>query len=548
MHVDTGHNFPEVIEFRDRLRRRARRAADRRLRAGVDRRGPRGRGDRPARVAQPAADDDAARRDRGARLRRRLRRRPPRRGARPGEGAHLLASATTSASGTRRRQRPELWNLYNGARPPRRARARVPALQLDRARRVAVHRRGELELPVDLLRPRARGVPPRRDALRDAPTSSSCCDGEEPFTESRALPHRRRHELHGRGRARRATTLDEVVAEIAATRITERGETRADDRVSEAAMEDRKVRGLLLTARPATATAVRPCASDLLRLATAGSVDDGKSTLIGRLLTTPSRSSPTSSSTSRRPPAARRRLRSTSRCSPTACAPSASRASRSTSPTATSRRRGASSSSPTRPATSSTRATWSRAPRPPTSRSCWSTRATACVEQIAPPRLHRGAAAHPAPGRRVNKMDLVDYDEAVFDADRRRLHARSRAKLDVRDVAFIPISRAAAATTSSSAPTKMPWYEGPPLLYHLEHVHDRGRPQPRGRALPGAVGDPPDADERHDYRGYAGRGRRRRLPAGRRGASCCRAGSTTRIAGDRHLRRRARRGLPAAVA
>jgi sulfate adenylyltransferase subunit 2 len=40
-----------------------------------------------------------------------------------------------------------------------------------------------------------------------------------------------------------ATTLAEVVAEIAATRITERGETRADDRVTEAAMEDRKREG-----------------------------------------------------------------------------------------------------------------------------------------------------------------------------------------------------------------------------------------------------------------------------------------------------------------
>jgi sulfate adenylyltransferase subunit 2 len=40
-----------------------------------------------------------------------------------------------------------------------------------------------------------------------------------------------------------ATTLDEVVAEIAATDVTERGETRADDRVSESAMEDRKVAG-----------------------------------------------------------------------------------------------------------------------------------------------------------------------------------------------------------------------------------------------------------------------------------------------------------------
>jgi sulfate adenylyltransferase subunit 2 len=40
-----------------------------------------------------------------------------------------------------------------------------------------------------------------------------------------------------------AATLDEVVLEIAATRLTERGETRADDRVSEAAMEDRKKAG-----------------------------------------------------------------------------------------------------------------------------------------------------------------------------------------------------------------------------------------------------------------------------------------------------------------
>jgi sulfate adenylyltransferase subunit 2 len=43
--------------------------------------------------------------------------------------------------------------------------------------------------------------------------------------------------------ASRATSLEDVVAEIAATRITERGETRADDRISEAAMEDRKKEG-----------------------------------------------------------------------------------------------------------------------------------------------------------------------------------------------------------------------------------------------------------------------------------------------------------------
>ena len=67
--------------------------------------------------------------------------------------------------------------------------------------------------------------------------------GEEAVRDVGALPHGRRHELHGRRRARRAHALDDVVAEIAATTITERGETRADDRVSEAAMEDRKIEG-----------------------------------------------------------------------------------------------------------------------------------------------------------------------------------------------------------------------------------------------------------------------------------------------------------------
>ena len=80
------------------------------------------------------------------------------------------------------------------------------------------------------------------------------------------LPHGGRHDVHGRGPLAGAE-LDDVIAEIAATRITERGETRADDRVSEAAMEDRK--------RVGTSSAARRHG---------GPVDDGKSTLIGRLL------------------------------------------------------------------------------------------------------------------------------------------------------------------------------------------------------------------------------------------------------------------------
>jgi sulfate adenylyltransferase subunit 2 len=64
-------------------------------------------------------------------------------------------------------------------------------------------------------------------------------DGETVFTES--VRYRTVGDMTCTGGVRsHAATLQEVVAEIAATRLTERGETRADDRVSEAAMEDRK--------------------------------------------------------------------------------------------------------------------------------------------------------------------------------------------------------------------------------------------------------------------------------------------------------------------
>ena len=67
-------------------------------------------------------------------------------------------------------------------------------------------------------------------------------DGEEPFTEW--VRYRTVGDMSCTGAVRStATSLADVVAEIAATRITERGETRADDRTSEAAMEDRKREG-----------------------------------------------------------------------------------------------------------------------------------------------------------------------------------------------------------------------------------------------------------------------------------------------------------------
>ena len=121
----------------------------------------------------------------------------------------------------------------------------------------------------------------------------------------------------------------------------------------------------------------------------------------------------------------------------------------------------------------------------------------------------------------VNKMDLVDYDEERLRRDRRATSAASPRGLDVRDVAFIPISRAATATTSSTAPSAMPWYAGPPLLDHLETCTIAADRNLDDAALPGAVRDPPSR-RAPDYRGYAGQvaGGVAARPATR--SSCCR--------------------------
>ncbi len=69
----------------------------------------------------------------------------------------------------------------------------------------------------------------------------------------------------------------------------------------------------------------------------------------------------------------------------------------------------------------------------------------------------------------VNKMDLVDYDEAVFDSIVEEFDTFA-ARLELPDVTFIPIS-ALLGDNVVDRSAAMPWYQGPPLLYHLEHVH-----------------------------------------------------------------------------
>jgi sulfate adenylyltransferase large subunit len=102
----------------------------------------------------------------------------------------------------------------------------------------------------------------------------------------------------------------------------------------------------------------------------------------------------------------------------------------------------------------------------------------------------------------VNKMDLVDYDEAVFDRIVDELTDWA-ARLDVGDVTFIPIS-ALHGDNVVDRSEQMSWYGGPPLLYHLEHVviaTDRNLSDVR---LPVQWVIRPNSHDHPDYRGYAG--------------------------------------------
>jgi bifunctional enzyme CysN/CysC len=102
----------------------------------------------------------------------------------------------------------------------------------------------------------------------------------------------------------------------------------------------------------------------------------------------------------------------------------------------------------------------------------------------------------------VNKMDLVDYDEGVFDAIVEDFD-RFAARLEMSDVTFIPIS-ALLGDNVVERSQAMPWYQGPPLLYHLEHVHiasDRNLIDVR---FPVQWVIRPPATSVADYRAYAG--------------------------------------------
>ncbi len=102
----------------------------------------------------------------------------------------------------------------------------------------------------------------------------------------------------------------------------------------------------------------------------------------------------------------------------------------------------------------------------------------------------------------VNKMDLVSYSEEVFDSIVAELSVWA-ARLSLPDITFIPIS-ALNGDNVVDRSLAMHWYDGPPLLYHLEHVvisSDRNLADVR---FPVQWVVRPISDDHHDYRGYAG--------------------------------------------
>ncbi|MEY2454759.1 MAG: bifunctional enzyme CysN/CysC [Acidimicrobiaceae bacterium] len=102
----------------------------------------------------------------------------------------------------------------------------------------------------------------------------------------------------------------------------------------------------------------------------------------------------------------------------------------------------------------------------------------------------------------VNKMDLVDYEEEVYE----RIKAEFRdfaMKLDVHDLTFVPIS-ALHGDNVVNRSANMPWYEGSSLLHQLEEVHIASDRNLIDARFPVQYVIRPQSSEHHDYRGYAG--------------------------------------------
>ncbi|MCR1786228.1 50S ribosome-binding GTPase [Nocardioides carbamazepini] len=102
----------------------------------------------------------------------------------------------------------------------------------------------------------------------------------------------------------------------------------------------------------------------------------------------------------------------------------------------------------------------------------------------------------------VNKMDLVDFDQSIYENIYREF-TQFATKLNVPDLEVIPIS-ALQGDNVVTRSENMPWYSGPTLMHHLEHVHVASDRDLIDARFPVQYVIRPKSDEFHDYRGYAG--------------------------------------------
>lgn len=238
LHVDTGHNYPEVIDFRDTLvEKLGLRLVVAHVQDWIDdgRLTERPDGTRNPLQTVPLLDSIVQHRfdavfGGGRRDEERARAKE-----------RIISLRDGFGRWDPRKQRPELWNLYNGRHAPG---EHVRVFPISNWTELDVWRyiqREGIELP-SIYYSHEREVF-RRDGmwLAEGPWGGPR-HGES--LESRTVRYRTVGDGSCTGAVEStATTLDEVIAEVTASRLTERGATRADDRMSEAAMEDRKKEG-----------------------------------------------------------------------------------------------------------------------------------------------------------------------------------------------------------------------------------------------------------------------------------------------------------------
>ena len=238
VHVDTGHNFPEVLEFRDRtVERRGLRLVVGSVQEYIDRGELRERADGTRNTLQTTPLLDTIRTNRFDAVFGGGRRDEDK--ARAKE--RIISLRDAFGQWDPRNQRPELWNLYNGRHTPGQHVRAFPIsnwTELDVWRYIA---REGIELP-SIYYAHEREVFRRDGMWRAVGEHSRPAEDEEVTT--RTVRYRTVGDMSCTGAVlSEAATVEDVVLEVAASTLTERGATRADDRISEAAMEDRKKDG-----------------------------------------------------------------------------------------------------------------------------------------------------------------------------------------------------------------------------------------------------------------------------------------------------------------